>query len=83
MYSRENGPGRYITREPRDRGTDDDTGRHHRLGHRGRAPDDLVPDPDAPDLEPDAPDAEDAPIGTDDAPADGSPRHEGPGADRG
>ena len=81
MYSRENGPGRYITREPRDRGTgDDDTGRHHRLGHRGRAPDDLVPDPDAPDLEPD--DADD-PDRNRDTPTDESPRHEGPGADRG
>jgi voltage-gated potassium channel len=88
LYSRENQPGRYLTREPRHRGTDDDddTGRHHRLGHRGRAPDDLVADPDAPDLErddPDAPDAPNAPDRNRDAPADGSPRHEGPGADRG
>jgi Ion channel len=89
MYSRENGPSRYLTREPRDRGTDDDTGRHRwtpHPGHRGRAPDDLVADPDAPDLDPDTPDAPDVPDASDrdlDAPPDGSPRHEGPGADRG
>ena len=94
LYSRENQPGRYLTREPRHRGTDDDddggTGRHRwtsHSGHRRRTPDDLVDDPDSPDpaapdleREPDDPDAPDRDV---DAPADGSPPHEGPGADRG